>query len=236
MNKKKKENVTKGEKKDEAKAPKELKRLLEVINFTPANADLPSPDELIKKFFKEQTGRDLSYEDTENLETDSDFMESLKKTIKNIRSGIKKYQDLSEYIFEQHIPELFEPFDIWDRYKDFIEYRQKIRFAAREAVDYRKRGRRRITFSSIYNPETFKTSFSITKEGLISLKDDILFKALEGIAARRLRICEVCERIFWANRLDKEGCSGRCNQTLRSRRKREKDENRFNSRVKKDAT
>ncbi|HEX8636502.1 MAG TPA: hypothetical protein VF692_00455, partial [Pyrinomonadaceae bacterium] len=36
----------------------------------------------------------------------------------------------------------------------------------------------------------------------------------------RLRICEICKRVFWANRKDARGCSPKHNNLLRVRRSR----------------
>ncbi len=46
------------------------------------------------------------------------------------------------------------------------------------------------------------------------------FDAVDGIAADRLRICEICQRVFWAKRQDSKTCSPLCLNTLNVRRHR----------------
>ena len=42
-------------------------------------------------------------------------------------------------------------------------------------------------------------------------------KAIEGVEVDRVRCCPVCERMFFAKRIDQLGCSNSCNHTLRQR-------------------
>lgn len=44
----------------------------------------------------------------------------------------------------------------------------------------------------------------------------------------RIRSCEICSRIFWANRKDSETCSPDCFNTLRQRRYRERNKEKVN--------
>lgn len=228
--------MTKTNKAGKAKANQELKNLLEIINFVPPDVDLPNAKEILLKAFEEKTSRQMTDEDMENFKSDSDFTNSVQKTVRILRGELSEYRELNSYIFENHYDELIDEFEILDRYKDFIYYRQKIRFVAQEASYFQKTGRRKISVSSVYQPELFTTSFEIGKDGKITFQTDKVIRALEGIDIKRLRICEVCNRIFWANRLEKIGCSDKCNQTLRTRRKRTKDKNRFKSRVQKETS
>jgi hypothetical protein len=45
-------------------------------------------------------------------------------------------------------------------------------------------------------------------------------EAIKGIDADRLRICEICSRVFWAKRKESETCSTKCFNNLRVRRYR----------------
>lgn len=219
-----------------AEANEELRTLLEIINFVPPGIDLPDAKEILSKSFEEKTNRQMTDEDMKDFRPDSDFISSVQKTMRILRDKLGEYRELNSYIFENHYDELIDEFEILDRYNDFIYYRRKLRFVAQEASYYQKTERRRISVSSVYQPELFTTSFEIGKDGRITFQNDKVIKALEGIDIKRLRICEVCNRIFWANRLEKLGCSDRCNQTLRTRRKRTSDKNRFPSRVQKETS
>src|SRR5262245_49741457 len=65
----------------------------------------------------------------------------------------------------------------------------------------------------------------IDSDGRI-LPVDFVLSALRGVEARRLRECRVCQKIFWASRLDRKGgpygCSSQCNNTLYQRDSRER--------------
>ena len=50
--------------------------------------------------------------------------------------------------------------------------------------------------------------------------ESIAFRLIEGQDADRLRLCEICNKIFWATRNDKETCSPQCANTFRVRRYR----------------
>lgn len=50
---------------------------------------------------------------------------------------------------------------------------------------------------------------------------------VEGVDVTRLRVCEICKRLFWAFRKDAFGCSKKCCQNYRIRKHRNKQKNRF---------
>ena len=58
---------------------------------------------------------------------------------------------------------------------------------------------------------------------------DLLFKALEGLDVDRLRICEICGKIFWAVNKNSETCSKTCLNALRQRRYRAKNKESINA-------
>jgi hypothetical protein len=51
------------------------------------------------------------------------------------------------------------------------------------------------------------TSIKINEKGVISFSISEWASALQGVDITRIRICEVCEDIFWANRKDAFACS-----------------------------
>lgn len=77
--------------------------------------------------------------------------------------------------------------------------------------------------------------FSIV-EGKISFQLTEIISLLDGLEADRLRICKICNNIFWAFRKDAQGCSVQCNQTYRTRKWREKNERRFSRENRKNGT
>lgn len=79
-------------------------------------------------------------------------------------------------------------------------------------------------------------NFSVYK-GLVEILEIDLYSTaiIEAIEARntffldRIRSCEICSRIFWANRKDSDTCSPDCFNTLRQRRHREKNREEINA-------
>jgi hypothetical protein len=59
----------------------------------------------------------------------------------------------------------------------------------------------------------------IDPNGRLALRDALL-DALIGVPAERIRSCVVCDRIFWAARINSECCSVRCRKTHNQRNSR----------------
>lgn len=66
-------------------------------------------------------------------------------------------------------------------------------------------------------------NFIIDEKGIfrVALRPIVFFRALEGVEVTRLKVCEVCLRLFWAEREDKKACRPQCAATLRQRKSRE---------------
>lgn len=58
---------------------------------------------------------------------------------------------------------------------------------------------------------------ALDDEGKFILKHHKILEAIEGVEAFRIRQCPICQRIYWAGRLDQLACSKQCNQTRRAR-------------------
>lgn len=56
------------------------------------------------------------------------------------------------------------------------------------------------------------------KKGKIVFIRTPLAEILEGVEAARIRLCPICDNVYWAGRIDQPTCSKRCGQTLRVRR------------------
>lgn len=67
-------------------------------------------------------------------------------------------------------------------------------------------------------------SHNKTREGThkFAVYQPILFKVLEDIEIERIRECPICEKLFWAGRLDQSACSPRCSNVRRGRAWRSK--------------
>jgi hypothetical protein len=58
----------------------------------------------------------------------------------------------------------------------------------------------------------------IDDEGLIHSSKDNFAEAIDGIPARKIRVCKVCEKMFWAGRHDARQCGDpQCKSTWSSR-------------------
>lgn len=60
----------------------------------------------------------------------------------------------------------------------------------------------------------------VDKQKRIRVRKSTFAEAVEGVEYNRIRECEICRRIFWANREDKLCCSKEHGHVLRSRRAR----------------
>lgn len=67
------------------------------------------------------------------------------------------------------------------------------------------------------------TRTEIDQEGRIRFVKDWFGEVAEGEEAARIRECAVCERVFWAGRIDQSCCNPRCADILRKRNKRKRD-------------
>ncbi|HEY0544875.1 MAG TPA: hypothetical protein VGC91_05700 [Pyrinomonadaceae bacterium] len=63
-----------------------------------------------------------------------------------------------------------------------------------------------------------RTFISIDEQGFFRVTTDSFNQLIDGVLADRIRKCAICQRIFWAQRSDKWGCSEKCNNTIRQRR------------------
>ncbi len=69
-----------------------------------------------------------------------------------------------------------------------------------------------------YNP-LITVSVTVNSEGNIELKSTEFFDFIRThkIEARRIRHCYICQKIFWAQRLDSWACSKKCGNSLRQK-------------------
>jgi hypothetical protein len=65
------------------------------------------------------------------------------------------------------------------------------------------------------------------QDGNLQIDHHPLLQALEGVEVSRIRECEVCHQIFWAQRTDQHCCGRRCAHVLRTRRWREEYDRKY---------
>lgn len=85
----------------------------------------------------------------------------------------------------------------------------------------------RKTFLTVYDksfsadlPVSVTVNLVVNEDGFLSQSDERLLAALVGVRADRIRSCEVCNRLFWAPRVNSECCSERCRKTFNQRTSR----------------
>jgi len=64
------------------------------------------------------------------------------------------------------------------------------------------------------------------RDGIISVETDKFTEAFVGAPIERIRRCNACKRVYWADRIDMKGCSSGCAKIIRMRKWRSKPENR----------
>lgn len=113
---------------------------------------------------------------------------------------------------------------IINRYRQIWDATIKLRGIAR-AVDVRvKTGHWLTPFFSFDGSYTPPPLMEVGTDGILyefrSLFSEVI--GSEKVEVVRVRVCEVCDRIFWAGRITMKGCSARCGDVLRKRRLRER--------------
>jgi hypothetical protein len=61
----------------------------------------------------------------------------------------------------------------------------------------------------------------LSDKGKLRVEISPFLTMLNGMEADRIRVCPVCEKLFWAGRLDKSACTELCSGALRQRKLRE---------------
>ena len=86
---------------------------------------------------------------------------------------------------------------------------------------------------SAHLPVSVTVNLVIDESGLLTRSDDPLLSAFVGVPADRIRACEICNRIFWAPRVNSECCQEKCRKSYNqrnSRRNRQRRKTRPNKR------
>jgi len=215
----KKENVTReGNIKDQYSPA--LMKLLEIVNLAPSDAEFLSWSELEDMFTAHEHIK-LSREDYE--EYSDNYWELMSYMNAVVLDHAARYPKLKEYLAQSE--------DSSTRYFDFLGLRRKVYQLIHEAVYFIKTGKEGVFVPE--SPVSFWLSYNFSKNKKFNFEPDLVVTALQDVDIDRLRFCEVCKNVFFANRKEKIGCSDKCNQVLRTRKRRMKEANRFESRVEK---
>lgn len=212
-------------------APKKLNDLLNFIDLVPQSVKLPQFSDFAEVF--KETNKTIYDETDENLS-----LEFIVFCFKEIDKAVGEHYDLREYVFEffdlseddssfYNSPE----YKTVHNYFHFVNVRDEVREIAIRAEHY-KTGRTFTYLTDLSQSVTFGV-----ENGKICFKTNSVFEAFSGVDVERVKICELCDKVFWASRIDASCCSKECAHNLRNRiyrgNKKKQDEYKFN-RVKND--
>lgn len=96
---------------------------------------------------------------------------------------------------------------------------QTIIYLNRKAIECMYLSDYNITASLTLSGEIY---LELNEQGRLVVSEGRFIKAINGVEIWRIRECEMCEYIFWANRRDQVCCTKQCANAFRVRRHRQK--------------
>lgn len=126
---------------------------------------------------------------------------------------------IQQYLFDQINSDKIELLPYF--YDELIQTYRKLRQLL-ETRFYNPAKSREVFFFRFYLPIKclLVTNDDITD--VIEIRKSFIAEALEGVSLKRLRICPICQKFFWARQLNMTACSKSCANVRRVRKWREK--------------
>lgn len=124
-----------------------------------------------------------------------------------------------EYLQRPPTTTLDEAFNLSDVVEDFtlryIKHRETIVNFVRLAniLNGIRKGTSQTRELELFYEPTF--IFIDENKKLDTYSNSFLLEVVKGTDSDRIRVCEICKNVFWANRMDKETCSFSCANRLR---------------------
>lgn len=197
------------------KCPDKVQKLIDLVNL------VPFPVNVKNLYFEAQLRAQLLREKTGDSNATVNERDLLIDCIKDLPEEFHDY--LKGFCYASCLRSIdiskADSTDIWKMSGAYAEF-QRIR---NETVNYARRlktNKEGITFSNNWE------SFPITASGNILIDDngknylDGLAGVIDEIIPDRFRMCEVCNKIFWAKREDSKTCSLPCLNKFNVRRHR----------------
>lgn len=206
-----------------------LSKLIDRVNLLPGNDSLNElqikSDEIsdLLDFFKIRSNYDKANRKTHKarLELNKALDEKPLKFKKYIWGNAKPYINLLKKLND---PEFdlssfrWKTVEAIKRYEDFRELNEQMRGLASELkyLSNWKDAKIEVNNEQQYIPFEFltvgagKVFYEVNEAGIVDFTFDEFSTAIKGIDVRRIRECEICQRIFWAGRIDKTCCSDAC--------------------------
>ena len=227
-----------------AKCPPKLEKLIGMVNFVPGKLFFPDVETVMNNVYLEQTGRKMPFFDTENdysggkYWTDDDRTQHEKtfnKTLEIIEAATVTFPKLHNYLFEK--PEKMSVADWYinqtyiqnplDAYIEYFEFRRQLRAIASKCTAFANKRygneKKSIAFPSYEMDLSSYAQFRIV-ENKIDFVPSKIIELLQDVDARRLKICPICDEVFWAKRIEAKTCSKRrCKNNFHQRNRRIKE-------------
>ena len=165
-------------------------------------------------YTKEETDRMVVWELFNISEAGKKYGKFLVPILKNAFANVNKIptDTINEALF---LPDVVDSFiHLYTQYRNSTI---QIKTIAKILNDIRKGVQKKSALTIVYE-STF--IYINEKMKLDTYSNTNLFNLLKGLDADRLRICEICDNIFWAKRANSESCTPRCLNTLNVRRSR----------------
>lgn len=190
---------------DEQKSPQNIEKLLKIVNLEPPKDKSLNPAVLKKEQSK-----------IDGLENYQGWVAiTAERILKAANPDFRKYL-LSEGEVELIVLEI---------YFDFFDYREKVLRVAKRA-EFFQRDNRDPKFGdaakisemvdALVDPVVYPISLSVTKDGKLDFKSDLVANTLQGADATRLKFCK-CKKVFWAHRKNTKYCSAKCSNFYRQK-------------------
>jgi hypothetical protein len=172
--------------------PEKLDQLIQLVNSIPPAQELPYWTDIWIDYLKRR-GNEVSMNDIPEVYTE--FVKQLPERVQNLIGPIRLETD----------------FTAGQTYSFIRDGREILRQIARINNAKGEVSLERYSHLSFVR-------LKINDQGKLTFILPELVDILEGVEASRIKICRICENIYWAGRIDQPTCSKKCGQTLRVRR------------------
>ncbi len=219
--------------------PSELEESIKQVNIIPKNAELRDYNEIWRQP-KFRTPFDLPKEETYSFliekqkrifnECFASFSEQFKENLLKICEAVvvEKYPNHDK--LDLKLSSLYLAID---NYQLLYRLNTDLRSIARFFSHLRKDSYRFVSESELITNDgesirlpTFEVQ--LKREGTIGKVHKGLSEAVIGVDLDRIRTCEICEQVFWANYKNSFTCSTPCLNALRQRRHRKTNKEAIN--------
>lgn len=228
-----------------------LIELVEKVNLVPPDFNFPKVDKLLEEIFFENTGttagaswilQNAHYEKEfrASFKSESDVpkgssmgcLDAVYHTYDKIAAQLRQYPLLFEAIFNRGDDD--SPVELFP-YQRLVEYDHlrrdflSIVYSLKGFQEYRF-DKEKMPFPTRHCLQGTAVIFDVDEKARIDFQNGPLTGVLQGVDARRLRQCDVCQKVFWAYRLNQKWCSTTCKSAhfQRERRSNPKTRNEIN--------